>query len=58
MRYCLITEACVKQIEPARYFSRGQKHIFEQEAEDEDRVTGEAAIEEIETEEEGLRATG
>lgn len=64
MRYCLITEGVVKQSEEARYFSRGQKHLFTQEAEEEDRalcgpdVTG-ATIEELDNgEEEGLRATG
>jgi hypothetical protein len=60
----LITEGTVQGKDPARYYSRGQKHIFHQEMEDEDRpvvpVLGESKIEEIEsdTEEEGMRATG
>jgi hypothetical protein len=52
----------VKGTDSARYFSRGQKHIFEQEMEEEDRPApaelGGASIEEIDTEEEGMRATG
>lgn len=63
MRYCLINEAVIKHAEPARYFSRGQKHLFQQEAEDEDRAlaavqSNEASIEELDSEEEGMRATG
>jgi hypothetical protein len=64
VRYCLITEGTVQGKDPARYYSRGQKHIFNQEMEDEDRpavqISGESKIEEIESdaEEEGMRATG
>lgn len=62
MRYCLITEATVQGTDTARYYSRGQKHIFHQEVEDEDRASGpvSATIEELEIgpEEEGMRATG
>jgi len=62
VRYCLITDGTVKGTDPARYYSRGQKHIFQQEMEDEDRDSGPVAatIEELdsETEEEGMRATG
>jgi len=64
VRYCLITEGTVQGNETARYYSRGQKHIFHQELEDEDRpavpVSGESKIEEIDSdvEEEGMRATG
>jgi hypothetical protein len=58
----LITEDTVKGLESARYYSRGQKHIFHQEGDDEDRLmkteSGGASLEEVETEEEGLRATG
>lgn len=51
----------VQGIESARYYSRGQKHLFHQDLEDEDRsseVGGGASIEEMESEEEGIRATG
>lgn len=62
VRYCLITEGTVQGTDTARYYSRGQKHIFYQELEDEDRQSGAAtaSIEEVEidTEEEGIRATG
>lgn len=48
--------------DPAKYYSRGQKHLFHNELEDENRQSEPAAarIEEVETEveEEGLRATG
>jgi len=62
VRYCLITEGTVQGTDPARYYSRGQKHVFHNELEHENRQSEPAAasIEEIETEveEEGLRATG
>lgn len=62
VRYCLITEGTVQGTDPARYYSRGQKHIFHEELEDEDRQSGAAtaSIEEVEidTEEDGIRATG
>ena len=62
VRYCLITEGTVQGTDPARYYSRGQKHVFHNELEHENRQSQPAAasIEEIETEveEEGLRATG
>ena len=62
VRYCLITDGTVNGTDPARYYSRGQKHMFQQEMEDEDHVSGPVAatIEELdsETEEEGMRATG
>jgi hypothetical protein len=57
----LITEAAVQGLESARYYSRGQKHLFHQDLEDEDRsfeVGGGASVEEVESEEEGIRATG
>ena len=48
--------------DPARYYSRGQKHLFHNDLEDENRQSQPTAanIEEVETEveEEGLRATG
>jgi hypothetical protein len=62
VRYCLITEGTVQGTDPARYYSRGQKHVFHNELEHENRQSEPAAasIEEMETEaeEEGLRATG
>jgi hypothetical protein len=62
VRYCLITEGTVQGTDPARYYSRGQKHVFHNELEHENRQGEPAAasIEETETEieEEGLRATG
>lgn len=57
----MITQGVVQGIESARYYSRGQKHLFHQDLEDEDRsseVGGGASIEEMESEEEGIRATG
>ena len=49
-------------MDPARYYSRGQKHLFHNELEDENRQSEPATArrEEVETEveEEGLRATG
>ncbi|ORY30811.1 P-loop containing nucleoside triphosphate hydrolase protein [Naematelia encephala] len=38
VRYCLITERVVNGQEPALYFSRGQKFVFERAAEEEDGV--------------------
>ena len=37
MRYCLVTESTVNKESEAHYFSRGQKYLFEQKAEEEDR---------------------
>jgi hypothetical protein len=52
----------VQGTDPARYYSRGQKHVFHNELEHENRQSEPAAasIAEMETEveEEGLRATG
>jgi hypothetical protein len=52
----------VQGTDPARYYSRGQKHVFHSELDHENRQSEPvaASIEELETEveEEGLRATG
>jgi ATP-dependent Clp protease ATP-binding subunit ClpX len=62
VRYCLITEGTVQGTDPARYYSRGQKHVFHNELEHQNRQSEPvaASIEEMETEieDEGLRATG
>lgn len=42
VRYCLITANVVNSIEPALYFSRGQKHLYMQAMEEED--GGEAPV--------------
>ena len=54
VRYCLITEAVANRQEPALYFSRGQKHLFLQAAEDDDKPSG--TIQPIEDETVGAEA--
>ncbi|WVQ64442.1 uncharacterized protein L199_002608 [Kwoniella botswanensis] len=58
VRYCLITEAVIKQQEPALYFSRGQRMGFLQAIEDEDGVNITAQEIEDSEEPERLSATG
>lgn len=61
VRYCLITESTVKKETEALYFSRGQKYLCEQRAEEEDRSLTPDGIRqaEWESEEDGrIRASG
>ncbi|WVW81413.1 hypothetical protein I302_103406 [Kwoniella bestiolae CBS 10118] len=58
VRYCLITEAVIKQQEPALYFSRGQRMGYLQAIEDEDGVNITAQEIEDSEEPEKLSATG
>lgn len=59
VRYCLITENVVKGDEPALYFSRGQRYVFERTLEEEDGVEEEVSREEGEGDgDERVRASG
>ncbi|WRT63352.1 uncharacterized protein IL334_000257 [Kwoniella shivajii] len=58
VRYCLITEAVIKQQEPAVYFSRGQRMAYLQAIEDEDGVDIIAQGIEDSEEPEKISATG
>jgi ATP-dependent Clp protease ATP-binding subunit ClpX len=61
VRYCLVTATVAKRLEPAHYFSRGQRVAFLNAAEEEDgtRAQPEALVYDQEAvEEEGMRAAG